>query len=115
MLYSDTLSVTALEGISPSVNLKWRSQLVSPGFHLHPQAEEMERKRNERIEKYLKVANDLVQKYKADQYQLSLGFPLLVSVTLTWNAKHESDLSSNPRASKGGHHHVPQGRPQFGM
>jgi hypothetical protein len=100
-LYSGTSSVAPLEIISPRVNLEWRSQLVSPSFHLHPRAEEMERKRNERIEKYLKVANDLVQKYKADQYQLSLGFPLLVSVTLTWNVRHEPDLSSDLRASKG--------------
>lgn len=114
-LYSDSSPVAPLEFVSPSVNLEQRSYLVSPSFHLHPRAEEMERKRNERIEKYLKVANDLVQKYKADQYQLSLGFPLLVSVTLTWNVKHESDLSSDPRPSKSRHRHVPQGRPHFAM
>jgi hypothetical protein len=42
-------------------------------------------KRDKLVEKYMKVGDDLAKKFKPDQYQLSVGFPLLVSVTLVWN------------------------------
>ncbi|HSZ39027.1 MAG TPA: hypothetical protein VK817_03630 [Trebonia sp.] len=65
--------------------------------HVYPQYEsflrfrvvskETARKLDMRLEKYLKVANTMVEKWKPDQYQVSVGFPQLVSVTLTWNVQ----------------------------
>jgi hypothetical protein len=97
-LYASTLRAATVE-VLPEDDLEG-SYVVSPGRYLpHPRAEEMERRRNERVEKYLKVANDLVQKYRPDQYQLSIGFPLLISITLTWNIKQEQELSSDLRVT----------------
>jgi hypothetical protein len=72
-----------------------------PGFyhasHAYPQYEsflrfqlvpkETVRKLDARLEKYLKAANIMVEKWKPNQYQVSVGFPQLVSVTLTWNVQ----------------------------
>jgi len=92
-LFASTPVAPSLEVISPSFNLPGRSSVIYPYFLFGrsdaEKAEKDERKRGERIEKYLKVANDLVEKYGPDQYQLSVGFPLLISVTLTWNIKKE--------------------------
>jgi hypothetical protein len=63
-----------------------RSYLVSPKLHVwHPQWEIFGRKRDEQIEKYMRVLDNLVKKYGPDQYQLSIGFPQVISVTLVWS------------------------------
>lgn len=94
-LYACT-TAAPLEIVSPSVNLAWYSSLAYQSFRLlHPLAKELERKMDERIERYLKVANCLTAKYKPDQYQLSVGFPQLISITLTWRMNKEIDLSSD--------------------
>ena len=86
-LYSNTPSAPP-EAISPALSFERRPVLAFPNFHLFsPSAKELERKIDERVERYLKVANDMVDKYGPDQYQLSVGFPMLISITLTWNTK----------------------------
>jgi hypothetical protein len=86
-LYSNTPSAPP-EVTSPVLSFERRHALAFPNFHLiSPSAKELERKIDERVERYLKVANDMVEKYGPDQYQLSVGFPMLISITLTWNTK----------------------------
>jgi len=50
-------------------------------------SEDTERKWEERVQKYWKVVDQLVEKFGPDQFQISVGFPQVVSVTLTWNVK----------------------------
>jgi hypothetical protein len=89
-LYASTRVTPPLEIIAPSLNFQGDSSVMYSNFSLfHRRAENAERKRDERVERYLKVANGLVEKYAPDQYQLSVGFPLLISITLTWNLKKE--------------------------
>jgi hypothetical protein len=41
----------------------------------------------ERIDKYWGVVSKIVDRYGPDQYQISVGFPQLIAVTLVWNKK----------------------------
>ena len=40
---------------------------------------------DDRVNKYWQAVEHLVQTYHPDQFQISVGFPQIVSVTLTWN------------------------------
>lgn len=87
-LYASTATAAPLEISFPHSYSAWRAYPPYASFsrfHLLPKS--TERKWDERLERYLKDANALVEKYGPDQYQLSVGFPQLVSVTLTWNVK----------------------------
>jgi hypothetical protein len=85
-LYASTPVAVPMETFSSQLSLTSRSYLASSNFlWWHPQPEVIGRKRDERIERYMKVVNELVEKYRPDQYQLSVGFPQLISVTLVWN------------------------------
>lgn len=88
-LYARAPVTAPLEIISPQFVFPTRYSVAYPnlGIFQKKRADESDRKRGERIEKYLKVASNLVEKYEPDQYQVSVGFPLLISITLTWNTK----------------------------
>lgn len=86
-MYSDASSAPP-EIISHGISFSRHPASAYSSFRLlNPQAKESDRKIGERLERYLKVANEMVEKYGPDQYQLSVGFPILISITLTWNTK----------------------------
>jgi hypothetical protein len=86
-LYASPPVAVPPETLSPRFDLANRTYFTSYSNFLwwHPQPEVFGRKWDERIERYMRVVNDLVEKYGPDQYQVSVGFPQLISVTLAWN------------------------------
>lgn len=87
-LYASTPIAPPVEiALSRSYNVSSAYSLYARSRRLHLTSEDAGGKLGKRLERYLKDANILVEKWKPDQYQVSVGFPQLVSVTLTWNVK----------------------------
>ena len=87
---------------------KQRLSIVGPtavrAFAIWPfnksKSEETQQKVNDRIQKYWATVEKLVQKYGPTQYQISIGFPQVVTITLSWDVNKPPSPSRTSRAVK---------------
>lgn len=67
--------------LSITADSSWKSHI--PFYK--PKSEEDQQKVGDKVQKYWGTVEKLVAKYQPTQYQITIGFPLGVSLTLSWD------------------------------